>query len=176
MQLLSDICEETGLSIDDVHLILSDIRPDWATATKISNAEAQLIKDSVRAALPEGKAEIAQVPRMSLDKQKQLIENASQVLGLPLVLLAKQEIKMIEALQEVKNTVILNTIDRKQEELNNAIYARQQSNQQAYMTAIRDLADSLEKPVSTVKEMTDDIKTQNEQLEALLAEVKAGKW
>jgi tetrahydromethanopterin S-methyltransferase subunit H len=175
MQLLSNICDETGLNIEDARLILIDVRPDWESTVEVSNSEAELIRQSARAALPSGNGEIAPVTGMDIDHQQRLIDNASQVLGSPLVLAAMQEIKMVDALHEVKNTVILNTIDRRQAELEIAIKERSGVRQQAYMTAIQDLADRLEKPISVVEEMTADIKANNAQLETLLAQVRAGK-
>jgi hypothetical protein len=175
MQLLSDICNDTGLNIEDARLILIDVRPDWETTNTITDNEAELIRQSARAALPSGNGEIAPVAGMDINHQQRLIDNASQVLGSPLVLAVMQEIKMVDALHEVKNTVILNAIDQRQAELDAAIKQRSDVRQQAYMTALQDLADKLEKPISVVEEMTADLKANNAHLEALLAQVKAGK-
>jgi hypothetical protein len=78
-------------------------------------------------------------------------------------------------LHSIKNAIALNTIDRRQAELDAAIRDRSQVRQQAYVTAITDLANQMQKPVDVAQEMVDDIKTTNAQLEALLATVKAGK-
>lgn len=175
MQLLIDICNQTGLTVDDVRLILADIRPDWAIAEQVTDSEAELIKQSAYAALPESSGEITPVADMDITQQEQLISNASQVLNFPLVLAAMQEIKAIDTLHSIKNAIALNTIDRRQAELDAAIRDRSRIRQQAYVTAITDLANQMQKPVDVAQEMVDDIKTTNAQLEALLATVKAGK-
>ncbi|GAX46174.1 hypothetical protein NIES4075_71950 [Tolypothrix sp. NIES-4075] len=175
MQLLFEVCREIGIGIDDARMCLMDIRPDWETTDTCSTSEADLIRQSVRAALPESNGEITPVADMDLTQQEQLINNASQVLGFPLVLAAMQEIKAIDALHQVKNAIALNVIDRRQAELDAAIKERSIGRQQAYITAIEDLANQMQKPVSVIEEMAADIKAQNTQLEALLAQVQAGK-
>ena len=175
MQLLFEVCREIGIGIDDARMCLMDIRPDWETTDTCSTAEADLIRQSVRAALPESSGEIIPVADMDLTQQEQLISNASQVLNFPLVLAAMQEIKAIDTLHQVKNVIALNTIDRRQAELDVAIRERSQVRQQAYIVAIEDLASQMQKPMDVAQEMVDDIKTTNAQLEALLATVKVGK-
>lgn len=175
MQSLTDICNETNLTADDVRLILSDLRPDWETTETITHNEADLIRQSVRAALPESNGEITPVADMDLTQQEQLINNASQVLNSALVLAVAQEIKAIDTLHQVKNAIALNVIDRRQGELDAAIQQRSESRQQAYVTAITDLASQMQKPVSVVAGMKADIDATNAQLENLLAQVRAGK-
>jgi len=175
MQSLTDICNETNLTADDVRLILSDLRPDWETTEIITHNEADLIRQSVRAALPESNGEITPVSDMDLTQQEQLINNASQVLNSPLVLAVMQEIKAIDTLHQVKNAIALNVIDRRQGELDAAIQQRSESRHKAYVTAITDLANQMQKPVSVVAGMKADIDATNAQLESLLAQVRAGK-
>jgi len=175
MQLLFEVCQELEIGLDDARMCLMDIRADWETTDTCSTSEADLIRQSVRAALPESSGEITPVADMSIDQQERLIDNASQVLGFPLVLAAMQEIKAIDTLHQVKNAIALNTIDRRQAELDAAIRDRSQVRQQAYVTAITDLANQMQKPVSVVAGMKAEIDATNAQLEALLATVKAGK-
>jgi hypothetical protein len=174
-QSLFEICQETGIKVDDARLILSDTRPDWETTNTCSAAEADLIRQSARAALPESNGSITPVTGMDIDQQERLIDNASQVLGFPLVLAAMQEIKVIDTLEQVKNAIALNVIDRRQGELDAAIKERSEARQQAYVTAITDLANQMEKPVEVVAEMKSNIDATNAKLDALLAQVKAGK-
>jgi hypothetical protein len=175
MQLLFEVCREIGIGIDDARMCLMDIRPDWETTDTCSTSEADLIRQSVHAALPESSGEITPVADMDITQQEQLISNASQVLNFPLVLAAMQEIKAIDTLHSIKNAIALNTIDRRQAELDAAIRDRSQVRQQAYVTAITDLANQMQKPVSVVAGMKAEIDATNAQLEALLATVKAGK-
>lgn len=175
MQSLTQICNETGLTLDDARLILINIREDWATTEQVTDSEAELIKQSAHAALPGSNGEIAPVADMDLTQQEQLINNASQVLNSPLVLAIAQEIKAIDTLHQVKNAIALNVIDVRQAELDAAIQHRSESRQQAYVTAITDLASQMQKPVSVVEKMKADIDATNAKLEALLAQVKAGK-
>jgi len=153
----------------------NNVREDWAIAEEVTDSEADLIRQSVRAALPESNGEITPVADMDLTQQEQLINNASQVLGFPLFLAAMQEIKAIDTLHQVKNAIALNTIDRRQAELDAAIRDRSQVRQQAYVTAITDLANQMQKPVSVVAGMKAEIDATNAQLESLLATVRAGK-
>ncbi|MBW4571188.1 MAG: hypothetical protein KME31_25190 [Tolypothrix carrinoi HA7290-LM1] len=175
MQLLFEVCQELGIAIDDARMCLMDIRPDWETTDTCSTSEADLIRQSVRAALPESNGEITPVADMDLTQQEQLINNASQVLGFPLVLAAMQEIKAIDTLHQVKNAIALNVIDRRQAELDAAIRERSIGRQQAYVTAIEDLASQMQKPIEVVAGMKADIDETNAKLDALLATVKAGK-
>lgn len=175
MKSILDIRTETNLNIDDIRLILADCRSDWATTETITDSEADLIRQSARAALPEGSSQITPVADMSIDQQERLIDNASQVLGFPLVLAAIQEIKAIDTLEQVKNAIALNVIDKRQAELNAAIKERSESRQQAYVTAISDLANQMQKPISVVEEMKSNIDATNAQLQALLAQIQAGK-
>lgn len=175
MQSLTHICNETGLNIDDARLILINIREDWAITEQVTDGEAELIKQSTRAALPESNGEITPVADMSIDQQERLIDNASQVLGFPLVLAAMQEIKAIDTLEQVKNAIALNVIDKRQAELDLAIKERSEARQQAYITAITDLANQMQKPVEVVAEMKSNIDATNAQLAALLAQVQSGK-
>ena len=176
MQLLFEVCREVGIGIDDARMCLMDIRPDWETTDTCSTSEADLIRQSVRAALPESNGEITPVTDMDITQQQQLINNASQVLNSPLVLAIAQEIKAIDTLHQIKNAITLNVIDCRQAELDAAIKERSESRQQAYLTAITDLANQMQKPVSVVAEMKAEIDTTNAKLEALLATVKTGKW
>lgn len=175
MQVLIDICNETGLSLDDARLILINIREDWATTDSVTDSEADLIRQSCHAALPESNGKITPVADMTIEQQEQLINNASQVLGMPLILAVAQEIKALDTLHQVKNAIALNTIDRRQAELDAAIKERSEARQQAYVTAITDLANQMQKPVEVVGEMKADIEATNVKLDALLAQVKAGK-
>lgn len=175
MQLLFEVCREIGIGIDDARMCLMDIRPDWETTDTCSTSEADLIRQSVHAALPESSGEITPVPDMDLTQQEQLINNASQVLNSPLVLAVAQEIKAIDTLHQIKNAIALNVIDRRQGELDAAIQQRSESRSSAYVTAITDLANQMQKPVSVVAEMKADIDATNAQLENLLAQVRAGK-
>lgn len=175
MQSLTHICNETGLNIDDARLILIEVRKDWAIAEQVTDSEADLIRQSVHAALPESNGSITPVADMSIEQQERLIDNASQVLGFPLVLAAMQEIKAIDSLEQVKNAIALNAIDRRQAELDAAIKERSQTRHDAYVSAIQDLANQMQKPILVVEDMAADIKRGNDQLEAILAQVKLGK-
>lgn len=43
MHLVSDVCKEANLSNEDLRLILSDSRLDWADCSEITDAERSLI-------------------------------------------------------------------------------------------------------------------------------------
>lgn len=152
-----------------------DILPAWETCTEVDDHHANIIRQSVQAALPSGNGEITPVTGMDINHQQQLIDNASQVLGMPLVLAASQEIRMAIALEEVKNAVILAGIDQKLMELETAIKQRADKRSAGYLIAIQDLASQLEKPVSIVEGMVADIERNNTQLEEILSAVKSEK-
>lgn len=172
---LVDICQEIGINLEDARLMFIDSRPDWTTFEDLTEAEAELIRRSVNSNSPESNNEIQPVNGLKLSQQQQLISNASQVLGIPLVLAVQREIKTVEAVESVKNTLILNLVDRKQAELDAAIKQRSDARQQVYLMALQDLADNLQQPPCVVTEMTQDIEAGNEQLEAILQRVKGGK-
>lgn len=165
---LLDICNQTGLNLEDARLMLINVREDWVTTETITNAEADLIRQSARAALPGNNVEITPVAGMDIASQELLIDNASQILNFPLVLAMSQELKAIDTLAQIKNAIALNIIDRCQVELDEAIKERSKARQAAYLSAIQELADTYKTPVSVEKEMADDIKVQNAQLDAIL--------
>lgn len=175
MQSISDICNETGLTADDVRLILSDLRPDWETTETITHNEADLIRQSAHAALPGSNGEIVPVADMDFTQQQQLIDNASQVLNSPLVLAVARELKNLDSLHQVKNAIALNIIEKRQAELDAVIREQSEVRQKAYETAIQDLASQMQKPVSVAEEMLADIKAGDARVDAILAKVRAGK-
>lgn len=172
---LVDICQEIGINLEDARLMFIDTRPDWSTLEDLSEAEAELIRRSVRSKLASSPEEVQPVNGLTINQQQQLIDNASQVLGIPLVLAVHQEVRTVEAVQSVKNALILNVVDRKQGELDAAIKQRSDARQQAYIASLQELADTMQQPVEVVTEMTQSIKEGNDQIAAILNQVKAGK-
>lgn len=175
MHSLSDICKETGLALDDVRLILADVRQDWATTESVTEPEYQLIKESVRtvnSALPEGSA-IAPAPveEMPIAMQEQLINNASQVLNFPLALQIHQEIKMVEALQIAKNQVILGIVEQKRLELDNALHIQSQTDQQMFVASMHQILGSCpQRQVNdTAQKMLAGAEATNKTLQELLS-------
>ena len=172
---LVDICQEIGINLEDARLMFIDTRPDWSTLEDLSEAEAELIRRSVRSKLASSPEEVQPVNGLTINQQQQLIDNASQVLGIPLVLAVHQEVRTVEAVQSVKNALILNVVDRKLGELDAAIKQRSDARQQAYIASLQELADTMQQPVEVVTEMTQSIKEGNDQIAAILNQVKAGK-
>lgn len=174
--LIKILCDELGISEDEARLILADTRADFADCETITNEEARLIRDSQRASLPGGNGEVPQTNGIELSQQKQIIRNASQVFGVPLFLSIEQEINTIASIEDVKNHLILNTLDQKQSELDEAIRQRASVRQEQYYNAVKDLAGKLQQPISVVEEMQSDIDEQNAQLADLLTQVREGKY
>lgn len=173
--LLSELCKELDLKEDDARLILADVRFDFADCTEITNEEARLIRNSLKAALPGESGEVPLESGIELQDQKTLVSNVSQLLGVPLFLAIEAEINAIATVEDVKNHLILNVLDRKQTELDEAIRQRSKERLGAYYSAIKDLAATMHKPITVVDEMQQEIEQQNQQLEQLLSQVKSGK-
>jgi len=87
MHLVSDVCKEANLSNEDLRLILSDSRLDWADCSEITDAERSLILRSKSAAL-NGSTDITPVDpnAMPVEVQQKLVQTAGQVLNKSLVL------------------------------------------------------------------------------------------
>ena len=174
MYSINDASESTGLKVDEIRLILADVRGDWDTCKEITEAEFALIQQSVQtvnAALPSGR-EIVPVPveQMPLQQQQQLVDNASQVLGFPLALAAIQEIKMVEALQAAKNQAILGIMEQKRSELNQFLHLQSQADQTAFITALHSIAGVCPKKKAdgTFQAMTDEAAATNLQLAEII--------
>lgn len=173
--LLAQLCTELDLKEDDARMILADVRDDFADCEDVTNSEAKLIRNSINAALPGGTGEVPLEPGLEVSTQRTLVSNVSQVLGIPLFLAIEAELNAIATIEDVKNHLILNTLDQKQAELDQAIRERSASRQQGYYTALKDLAHTMQKPLVVVEGMQQDIQQQNQQLEQLLDAVKAGE-
>lgn len=173
--LLSQLCTELNLNDDDARMILADVRDDFADCEDITNEEAKLIRNSIKAALPGGTREVPLEPGLEVSTQRTLVNNVSQVLGIPLFLAIEAELNAIATIEDVKNHLILNTLDQKQSELDQAIRERSAARQQGYYTALKDLAATMQKPVGVVEDMQQDVQHQNQQLEQLLNAVREGK-
>ena len=168
---LVEICQETGIDLEDARLIFIDSRPDWNQMDEVSEAEAELVRRSVKSKLPESDNKIEPVNGLTLSEQQQLIDNASQVLGIPLVLAVQQEIRTVEAVEDVKNALILNVLDRKQAELDAVIQQRSNNRQQTYISYLQQMADALQQSTDVATEMTQNIERENEQIAAILKHV-----
>jgi hypothetical protein len=177
MYSINDVSNELNLSVDEIKMVLMDTRPDWESCTSINDAEYALIKQSVQAALPSGYGTITPVPldQMPLDQQERLVDNASQVLGFPLAIAILQEIKMVEALQTAKNHAVLSVIRAKREELNQELDKQAETDQQAFVATIQQIADAMVVPnmVGTTQKMQKQTDTTNSQIAALLKDIEA---
>jgi len=176
MYSINDVASELSLSIDEIRMILMDVRPDWESCTSINDAEYVLIKQSAQAALPSGNTAITPVSpdQMPLDQQEQLVNNASQVLGFPLAIAVMQEIRMVEALQTAKNHAVLSVIRAKREELNQELDKQAETDQQAFIATIQEIADSI--PVTklvTTPKMQKQADAANSQIAALLKDIES---
>ncbi len=176
MYSINDVASELSLSIDEIRMILMDVRPDWESCTFINDAEYALIKQSAQAALPSGNTAITPVSpdQMPLDQQEQLINNASQVLGFPLAIAVMQEIRMVEALQTAKNHAVLSVIRAKREELNQELDRQAETDQQAFIATIQQIADTIAVPNSgTTQKMQKQADSTNSQIADLLKNIEA---
>ena len=142
MYSISDLSTETRLSVEEIRMILMDVRQDWETCTTVTAAEYDLIKQSAQAALPESQ-NTAITPvnpeTMPLEQQEKLVNNAGQVLGFPLAIAVMQEIRMVEALQTTKNLALLNVIKTKRDEFNQEVSAFATADQQARTYALTNI-------------------------------------
>ena len=174
MHSINDVCNGTGLTLDDIRCLLMDVRADWATTETVSDSEYALIKQSVQnvnAGLPQAKEIIpAPLEQMPLDQQQRLVENASQVFGFPLAISALQEIKMVEALETAKNQAILGIMEQKRTELNQYLHLQSQADQTAFITALHSIAGVCPKKKvdSTAKDLTNEAAATNLQLAEII--------
>lgn len=115
---INDVIRESGLSIDDIRLILMENRPDWEICTEITAAERDIILGASKAKLT-GATTITPVnpSEMSLNDQQKMIETASQVLNTKLMLALAEEIAILDAVEVAKNQIILSNRQARQLEL-----------------------------------------------------------
>lgn len=147
MVTIVDICSQTNLSSDDVRLILSDIREDWEYTETVTPSEADLIKQSARAALSDSSTEITPVADMPLEKQNALINNASQVLGQQLIFGVQQRVEMADAVDKLTNQIILNNRLINQQDLAAQMAMQDESVKAEFMQAINTLQKLVNAPV-----------------------------
>ncbi|MBW4504858.1 MAG: hypothetical protein KME57_36280 [Scytonema hyalinum WJT4-NPBG1] len=176
MYFINDVASELSLSIDEIRMILMDVRPDWESCDRINDAEYVLIKQSAQAALPSGNTSITPVSpeQMPLDQQEQLVNNASQVLGFPLAIAVLQEIRMVEALQTAKNHAVLSVIRAKREELNQELDKQAETDEQGFIAIIQQITNSIPATAFvTTQKMQKQADTANSQIAALLKDIEA---
>ena len=173
---ISAVAAEIKLSIDEIRMILMDVRPDWENCEMVTPSEYALIKQSAQAALSEGTRAITPVnpDEMPLEQQERLVNNASQVLDFPLAIAILHEIKMVEALTTAKNHAVLSVVRAKREELNQELDKIAHADQQAFITIIQQIADSMVVPSSgTAQKMQQEADVTNSQIAVLLKEIEA---
>lgn len=168
------LAQQLNVSVEDVRIALAEVRDDFADCSEITAEEAKVVRSSFNSALT-GASEVPLESSMEVSQQKQIINSVSQLTGQPLFLAIEQELNTVAAVADVKNALILNVLDNKQSELDQAIHQRAKQRTDGYYTALKDLADSLQKPVDVVEDMTNDIQQQNQQIADLLEQVKLGK-
>ncbi|MEO0685441.1 MAG: hypothetical protein AAFV71_14635 [Cyanobacteria bacterium J06633_8] len=166
MQLLNDICNETGLTIDDARIVLMDVREDWATTDSVTDGEASLIKQATQSALPPSdestddttcgeSTEIQPVTDMPIEKQQTLIDNVSQILGHQMVLSVQRRIEMVDAIDKLTNQVILSNRETNQKQLAAQILQQDNATKAQLMQAINTLQDLVNTPVEAPKPVDD---------------------
>jgi len=156
MNSISNICNETGLSTDDIRLILMDIREDWATCLEITDAERELILDSSRAKL-NGDSTITPVDpnQLPIETQQKLVQSAAQVLNTRLMLAIAEEIQIFDAIDQVKNQVILANHQNRQKELAQAISVDWRDSKEQYLDTLRSLSNHLISPIEVEQDTVD---------------------
>lgn len=165
MQLLNDICNETGLTIDDARIVLMDVREDWETTDSVTDGEASLIRQTTTAALHQASetydsTEIQPVADMPIEKQEQMIDNASQVLGHQMILSVRRRIEMLNAVDQLVNQVVLNNREVSQQQLAAAIAQQDNATKAELMRTIDTLKGLVNTPVE-VAQASDDSDFQN---------------
>ncbi|MEO0839072.1 MAG: hypothetical protein AAFS12_00195 [Cyanobacteria bacterium J06632_19] len=168
------LAQQLNVSVEDVRIALAEVRDDFADCEEITAEEAKVVRSSFKSALA-GSSEVPLESSMELADQKQIINSVSQITGQPLFLAIEQELNTVAAVADVKNALILNVLDNKQSELDQAIRQRAKQRQDDCYTALKGLADTLQQPVEVVGEMSGDIEQQNLKISDLLEQVKAGK-
>lgn len=165
MQLLNDICNETGLTIDDARIVLMDVREDWETTDSVTDGEASLIRQTTTAALHQASetydsTEIQPVADMPIEKQEQMIDNASQVLVHQMILSVQRRIEMLNAVDQLVNQVVLNNREVSQQQLAAAIAQQDNATKAELMRTIDTLSCLVNTPVE-VAQAPDDSDFQN---------------
>lgn len=156
MQLLNDICNETGLTIDDARIVLMDVREDWETTDSVTDGEASLIRQTTTAALPQEEetnenTEIQPVANMPIEKQEQMINNASQVLGHQMILSVRRRVEMLNAVDQLVNQVVLNNREVSQQQLAFSIAQQDNATKAELMRTIDTLQGLVNTPVEVPK-------------------------
>ena len=165
---ISEAVKSLNLTEDDVRMTLVGVRDDWDNCQEISEEEFQLISQSVVASgLPPAtgestapaNTEIQPVADMPIEKQKTLLDNASQILGHQLVLSVQRRIEMVDAIDKLTNQVILYIRETNQQQLAAQIAQQDDATKSELMQAISTLQSLINTSVEVPK--VDDSDFQN---------------
>ncbi|GEM_PF-2480013 len=158
MHAIADLVNESGLSIDDIRLILMDVRSDWESCETVTAAERELILNASRAKLI-GESSITPVDpgRMPIQDQQKIVQSASQVLGTRLVLALAEEIAILDAIEEAKNRVIIANHQNRQRELTQALGSSWRDRKVQHLDTLRSLVNHLNPKVEVEPDNIDAI-------------------
>lgn len=168
---IHDACLRYMTTEQSLRLALSHVRPDdFDTVKAVSEADLEAIASHFQPKLPETSPQqeiesATEKPQntLSLPQQERHltaptqspIPNAQLTLIDQLARQASEEIAAVDAITQVKNQLILNTLAVRDAELVEGINQHWQHQKQGYLGAIRDLASLAKEPVAITPDETD---------------------
>lgn len=110
---ITEVAKEFGKIVDDIRILFSEVRSDWDTFKELTEAEYEFVKKTWEAVENNQLVITASDPgEIPLADQEKIVMSASQILGQKLTLSIHREIALNDALQTIKNQVIIsNTIN-----------------------------------------------------------------
>ncbi|RUT02728.1 hypothetical protein DSM106972_056480 [Dulcicalothrix desertica PCC 7102] len=116
MKNINQVSTETGLSIEEIRMILSETNNHWDSVKELTDAEFEIITKLVNAKRI-GATAIEHVVDMPLEHQKAIVLTASEVLEHQIKLSIVERLQYHETIAEVENQAIIHIHNQKKKEL-----------------------------------------------------------
>ncbi|SRR5579883_103594 len=141
---ISNVAEEFDKSVDDIRVLFLEVRTDWDTFKYLTQAEYEFVAKTFKGAANNQLAITPSNPaEIPLDVQEKIVLSASQILGQKLTLSIEREIQLNDALQELKNQVIISNTINSQRALAQNLEQIRHGVEGEYLSAISSLANKL---------------------------------
>ncbi|MBW4603931.1 MAG: hypothetical protein KME29_31295 [Calothrix sp. FI2-JRJ7] len=102
---INDLSAELNISVDNIRLMLSETNAKWESVKEITEAEAQVIRNSCRAQL-SGSQSVELVADMPVNEQRAIVVTAAEVLNTKITLSIDRELEAHQALTQVRNMAV----------------------------------------------------------------------
>ena len=150
---IDELAVNYGISPDDIRMLFADVRGDWDTFKELNQAEYELVEKSLNAAnqlalAPGNNEENTEITpsdttQITLENQEKVVLAASQILGQKLTLAVEREIALSDALNSIKNQVIVSNTINSQRQLAQELEEIRRATEGNYLSVITSLSQRL---------------------------------